>query len=60
MNVIGDTIEKECYRRFLRIKMERDQGTWLAFNQINVDSEVIRIINEENCYQILYTPFFTS
>jgi hypothetical protein len=32
------TIEKECFRRFIKMKMERDQGTYEAFRRINVDS----------------------
>jgi hypothetical protein len=42
------------------MKMEKDQGTYEAFRRINVDSEVIRIINQDQLYQILFHEFFAN
>ncbi len=53
-------VENECYRRRNTIKMEVDKGTYDKFRRLNVDSEVLRILNEDDRYQILYSQFFNS
>lgn len=56
---ISTTIERECFRRFIKLKMEREQGTYDAFRRINVNNEVLRIVDQDPTYRVLFHEFYT-
>jgi len=44
----------------MKLKKEREQGTYNSFRRINVDKEVLHIVDEDPTYHILFDEFYIT
>lgn len=53
-------VNRECFMHLNQLRLQKEKGNYEVFRKINVDSEVLGIMNEDERYQIMFNNFYTG